>query len=231
MIAVLSEKISEEFEKITKIKSFGLKSFENLDFPVNTHADMLICKIENTVFCYEKYYYSNKEIFDNIESLGYKINLVSKECNKNYPNDIALNVLVMGKTIFCKVKNTANELLTFAKENGYKIVDVKQGYSACSTLVLDENHAITIDKTIEKALKNENKEVILISSENIRLDGYNCGFIGGSCGVYDNKFFIFGKLDRISEHEKIEKLLKKLNFEKTEILNGEVYDFGGVKFF
>jgi N-dimethylarginine dimethylaminohydrolase len=231
MIAVVSENIKEMFEKVSKIKTYGLKPFKSLDIPVATHADMLICKIENCVFCYETYYSENKELFDVIEKSGYKIIPVKKECRKNYPGDIALNVLIMGKTLFCKKENTADEILRFAEEKGYKIINVKQGYAACSTVVLNENHAITTDKTIEKALKNENIDVIYVPTDNIKLTGYNCGFIGGASGVSDKNFFLFGSIENLNKKDEIKKILKNLNFRITEILTSDIYDFGGVKFF
>ena len=228
MVALLSQDIAFDFEKATGIKAIPLPKYEKLDVPVSSHADMLVCVIEDYIFFYEDYYNKNEELFKKID--GYKIVLVQKECKIQYPNDIGLNVLIVGKKIFCSKKNTASEIISFAEQHGYEIVDVKQGYSACSTMVLDANHVITGDKGMYKALTNSDVETLLIDPQEIRLDGYNHGFIGGSVGVLDKTAYFFGEVKALSDEEKIKKFLKKLEIEEKNILQNQLFDFGGIKF-
>lgn len=230
MIAVMSKLVSESFYEKTGIDVLPLEASEDLDSPVSLHADMLLCVIEKNVFCYEKYCLENDLIFDKISSLGYNIIKVKKPCAKKYPNDIALNVLVMGKTLFCNIKNTAEEIINFAKSNGYKLVNVNQGYSACSTLVLDECHAISADPSIISAMKREGKKVLEISPEGISLDGYGCGFIGGASGVSGKKVYFFGDYKSHPSHAEIDAFLDKNGFEPIKIFDAKLCDFGGIKF-
>ena len=166
MIALLSTQVANEFAKKTGIEVLALKEYSRLDTPVSSHADMLICKIENTVFCYEDYYLENRSIFEKIEN-NYKVVKVSKNCSRKYPNDVGLNALVIGKKIFSRLDSTAKEIVDYAEENGYKLVNVNQGYSACSTLVLNEGSAITTDISIYKALINEGCSALLVTSESL----------------------------------------------------------------
>lgn len=228
MVALLSQDIALEFEKATGIKAIALPKYEKLDDPVSSHADMLVCVLEDHIFFYSDYYDKNKEIFKKIS--GYKIVLVEKECKSKYPNDIGLNVLVIGKKIFCNVKNTASEILALAKKDNYEIIDVKQGYSACSTMVLDENHAITGDNGMCKVLINSGIETLLIDPKEIRLDGYNHGFVGGSVGVLDKNAYFFGEIKALSDGEKMIKFLKKTGIEEKYISKNQLFDFGGIKF-
>jgi len=158
MIAVLSHLISEQFEKATGIKALPLKPYQRLDAPVAAHADMLLCVIEKNLFCYKDYYQENIGLFNKIEKEGYKVIQIEKECNKLYPKDIALNVLIIGNMLFCNKKYTASEILEFAEKNKYIIINVNQGYSACSTLVVDKKTVITADIGIKRALEKENIE-------------------------------------------------------------------------
>lgn len=231
MFAVLSNLISKEFEKATGIKALSLKPYSKLDFPVSTHADMLLCVIENTVFSYEDYYYENIELFTKIKQYGYDIILVEKECSKMYPDDIALNVLVINKMIFCYAKHTAKEILNFAQKNKYKIVNVRQGYAACSTFIVDNHCVITGDAGIKSALENENIDVSLVSNDNIDLPGYNCGFIGGSGVTIDNKAYFFGKIKKHPDYDRIKSVFSNKQIEICEITTEKVCDFGGVKIF
>ncbi len=229
MIAMLSYEIAEKFTSETGIKSIALPSYDRLDMPVCSHADMLICKIDNKIFCYNDYYFNNKGVFSSLEN-KYEIVRVQKPCMKKYPEDIALNVLVIGKRLFCNEKHTASEIKEYAKENGYKIINVSQGYSACSTLVIDDSHAITADKGIYKALLNEKIDTLLISNDKITLNGYNCGFVGGSGGVFNKTAYFFGDISTLDDFEKIKAFLEGNNCNIFCISLTDVYDFGGIKF-
>ncbi len=228
MIALISEDIANDFERATGIKSVALPKYEKLDLPVSSHADMLICVIKNDIFIYKDYYLKNKHIFNTIPN-EYSITLVEKECRREYPQDIALNVLVIGKKIFCNQKHTAKEIIDFAIANGYEIINVKQGYSACSTMVIDEKNAITGDKGMYISLINEGINTLLISSDDIKLNGYDHGFIGGSVGVLNKTMYFFGNAERLKDYKLISNFLDRLNFKIFYVLSGNVCDFGGVK--
>ena len=229
MLALINEKISQEFENKTGIRTVALKPYRQLDLPVSSHADMLLCVIEDRVFCYKDYALENA-LVSKLSGAGFKAVFVSKECGKQYPCDIGLNVLIMGKTLFCNSKHTAKEIIDFATQSGYEIVNVKQGYAACSTLVLNENCAITSDMSIASAIKQVGKEAILIDNSKIRLDGYNCGFIGGASGVLGEDVFVFGEIKTLVNGEKIAEKIHSLGYNIIPILSGEVCDFGGIKF-
>ena len=229
MIAVLSELASEQFEKSTGIKALSLKPYNKLDVPVASHADMLICVIDKTVFCYKDYYSSNITIFNAIKECGYDIVITEKECGSKYPNDIALNVLVADRKIFCNKKHTAREIIDFATVNGYKIIDVKQGYASCSTLLIDKSLAITADKGMKKALDSENIDTLLISNEGIKLRGYNCGFIGGTGVSMNDKVYLFGNIKNHPSYKTILDAIEKKGLSIIEVVSNDLYDFGGVK--
>ncbi len=229
MKALINIDIADEFEAKTGIMSIPLPPYHKLDKPVSSHADMLFCILKNTVFCYEDYVKDNN-ILEVLKSSGYNVTFVTAVCEKEYPCDVALNVLVMGKTIFCNIKYVAKEIFEYAKANGYLVINVNQGYSACSTLVIDEFNAITSDPSVYKAINEIGKNVLLISNSEIELKGYSCGFIGGATGVLGNKVYLFGELNRLTDWKKIESFITGLNFTVEQISLDGVFDFGGVKF-
>ena len=228
MVAVLSSQVSKSFFEKTNINTLSLKPYSLLDTPVSSHADMLLCVIENTVFTYNDYYYNNVELFEKIEE---KYNVIKVfGCEREYPGDVKLNVLVMGKTIVGRLSSVAEEIVDFARQNGYTLVDVKQGYAACSTLVINKNAAITSDFGIHNALIKNGIKSLFVSTSSITLDGYNCGFIGGSGGVSHGVAYFFGDIKNHVDFEKISEFLKEQNCTVFSILGGGVYDFGGIKF-
>lgn len=229
MIAIMSEQISNRFYEKTGIKTFSLKPYLKLDTPVSSHADMLMLVLDNTVFCYEDYFLENLEIFEMLKE-SKNIIFVSNECKKEYPYDISLNVLIVGNNLICNKKYVAKEVINYADTHGYTVIDVKQGYSACSTLVVNESLAITSDVAIKKAIESIGKTAFLIDNSSINLPGYNCGFIGGASGAFDNKIYFFGTADYLLKNEEIASELKKQNVEIISIIPDGVYDFGGIKF-
>lgn len=227
MVILMSKMIAKKFGHQTGIETISLNEYSKLDSPVNSHADMLLCVIDNTIFCYDEYYKENPDIFAKIKK--YNVLKSSHNCISKYPYDIGLNVLVVGKCIFCKKKYTAKEILNYAALNNYKVIDVNQGYSCCSTLVLDKNSAITSDTGIYNALISEGIDALLVSTKNIKLDGYNCGFVGGSGCVLDKNVYFFGDISRLDDYEEIVRWLELRNYKFLPIISGDVYDFGGAK--
>ena len=228
MKALINYEIAEDFTHVTGIESIPLMPYNRLDLPVSAHADMLFCILDKTVFCYEDYV-KEQRIYNSLVECGLNVVFVSNACNKDYPNDVSLNVLIMGKTLFCNEKYVAREILAYAKAHKYKVVNIKQGYAACSTLVIDENNAITSDFGIAEAIKRENKSVLVIKNDEIILKGYNCGFIGGATGVCGKKIFTFGDLNTLVDGDKIFNNILECKSTIVPILSGRVYDFGGIK--
>ena len=74
-------------------------------------------------------------------------------------------------------------------------------------------------------------DVLLINPNGIDLEGYNCGFIGGSAFVYGKTVFFFGNISTHPDYEKIKCFLYDNNFFIEKIMDGDVCDFGGVKLF
>ena len=221
---IANHKIADILSKTINIEAIALPPYSKLDTPVNAHADMLVSVLEDKIFMYKDYYLKNREALNKIDKN--KLTLTEHNCSKEYPGDVALNALIIGKKMFCNIKHIAKELLDYATICNYKIIDVKQGYSCCSTLAIDENHAITSDKGMYNALKKENVETLLIDNENITLDGYNCGFIGGSGGIISNKVLFFGDIRTLDDYAKIKDFIGNLNKDILTIFPGGVSDFG-----
>ncbi|MBO5313326.1 MAG: hypothetical protein J6B29_05105 [Clostridia bacterium] len=228
MKALVSSLISDKIKKVLDSDVISLPPYEKLDAPVSTHPDMLFFSIGRTVFCYEDYV-KEQGIDKELISAGYNIVYTDSVCHKQYPNDIALNVLQMGNFLFCKRDSMSSQILEYSEQNDMSIINVKQGYTACSTLALDENHAITADVGIARAIESTGKSVLLIKGDGILLDGYSCGFIGGASFVFGDTVFFFGDITTISDGRKITDYLEQNGYKYKSIFSGRVCDFGGVK--
>ncbi len=119
------------------------------------------------------------------------------ELGLEYPADIRYNAACTGKFFIHNLAFTAPELLSVVRAKAelgeMTLVDVKQGYAKCSTLIVDERSIITYDRGIAEPCRKAGMDVLLISPGHVRLDGYNTGFIGGCSGRINARISINGK--------------------------------------
>lgn len=111
-----------------------------------------------------------------------------------------------------------------------KKIPVKQGYTRCNLLFLGKNHYLTSDTGIDETLKRHGFEGLFVSPEGIVLPGFQNGFIGGTIGIYGEKVFITGSLQRFPQGRKVKNYLEALNYEIIELCDGPLMDAGGILF-
>lgn len=192
--------------------------------PEQKHADMQILPIKNDIF-----------LLNECTVLAPKIpkeRLIccNKKAGNKYPENILLNFLYLNNTLYGKLSAIDENLLDYCKENNIKTVNINQGYARCSTLVLNEKAVITSDLSIEKALKKDGVEVLLISSGNIILDGYDYGFIGGASGKIDENTVVFlGNITNHPDYRRIENFCENHNTSiKIICKDMPLTDIGGI---
>lgn len=212
-----------EIEKLghTVISSDTVDMFP---IPEQKHADMQILPINNDIFILNECTVLAKNIPND------RLIYCDKKAGKKYPENILLNFLFLNNTLYGKLSAIDKNLLDYCEENNIKTVNINQGYARCSTLVLNENAVITSDLSIEKALKNDGVEVLLISSGNIILDGYDYGFIGGASGKIDNNTVVFlGNVKNHPDYRKIENFCENHNISIRIICKDmPLTDIGGI---
>jgi hypothetical protein len=202
-----------------------------LQKPVSSHADMLVRIIGNAVFCSNEYYESNPRIFDRIAKIGYRIVISNAKISAQYPNDIAFNVICAKNALIGRLDRCAAEILELASVSDFKQISVKQGYAACSTLLLGDNALISADSGIVKAAVSLGMSALKTeSSAAIRLPGYERGFIGGACGVYKNSVYFCGRLDDHPDSESIREFCSENGFEAIPLCDIPLTDVGGILF-
>lgn len=119
----------------------------------------------------------------------------SGDLGMDYPHDCAFNAACTGKYFIHNLSYTDEKLLIAAKAMDMKLIDVNQGYTKCSVAVVDENSIITYDEGIVQSCKYYPElDVLKISPGFVQLDGYDTGFIGGTCGRVGNEMIFNGDL-------------------------------------
>lgn len=194
--------------------------------PIASHPDMLFFCEEKWLLTDKAYYRQNEELLSAaIAGTDLHRHLIEEKRGDVYPYDIALNALRVGRYVFCYEKYTAPQIRALP----YEIVDIRQGYAACSTLVLSDTCLVTADPSVEKAASKRNLDVVRIRPDGILLPGYDQGFIGGASSVIGNTVCFFGDPTTHPDFIRIEEACHACGYGMKAVLDGPLTDWGGAK--
>lgn len=143
-----------------------------------------------------------------------------------YPKDVLFNGFTLGNRLFCNRRSFSAVVQAHALACGMEIVDVRQGYAKCSTLVLGEKQLITADRGIAKAAEPF-CEVLCISEGGITLAPYAYGFIGGASFVLENTVYFFGDIDTHTDAASIKACIAQNGYSAVSLSGGTLCDCGG----
>ena len=161
-----------------------IMEFQGIDTvadPVKKHPDLVFCSIKNGM------------VFE-----GDPLKLSEK-----YPGDVIYNGCSTGKYFIHNLKITAPELMGIVEKAGLIPVNIRQGYSRCSILPVDEDSVITYDSGSAKAMRAAGLNVLVIRPGHVLLPGYNEGFIGGTAGKVGCEILFNGDLSLHPDFDKI----------------------------
>ncbi len=151
--------------------------------------------------------------------------VICEELGNKYPDNVKFNICKVGNNIICRYDSISQTIKDYINEKSYNIINVKQGYSKCSTAVIDDNSIITSDKGITKACMLNGIDVLLIEQGHIKLEGLDYGFIGGACVSFSDKVFFNGNIKEHPSYKNIEKFINERN-KKIEYMDYPLEDLG-----
>ena len=191
---------------------------------VSGHPDMLINICGNSIIVHKD---MNNEFILSLALLNYTVHKSKVALQIKYPHNICLNSLNIGNLFVHSLNFTDINLLSHTKNK--KLVNVKQGYTKCSTCIVNNHAIITSDVSIAKALSLEGIDVLLIPPGDILLPGLNYGFIGGATGlIEENLLAFYGHLDHYLHGKEVLAFLKKHKVEPVFLRNGKLIDRGSI---
>ena len=232
MLAVTCYTLPREAEEtLTKLghRTLRLPPHPNLPEPVASHPDMLLFFSKNAIFCTKSYYEIATHELDEISSVyGAPVRLIEKEYKSEYPHDVLLNALPLGKHLFCNTKTVAEELLA----SDFVPCHVNQGYTKCSALPIGEKALITSDASIAACARKNGVDVLEIQAGHISLSGYDYGFIGG-CASYAPRsgvdaMFFCGDASWHPDHKKIIHFCQSYGYSVIGLSNSALCDVGTI---
>ncbi|MCB9017683.1 MAG: DUF6873 family GME fold protein [Paludibacteraceae bacterium] len=113
---------------------------------------------------------------------------------------------------------------------GKKLIALPQSYTRCSMFAIDDSHFITSDPGIHNILEKEELPNILFSPNEIRIIEHRYGFLGGTCGMVDNKMLFLGNPLRHKDGKRLISFIEENGKECISLGNNFLYDGGGIFF-
>lgn len=227
-LAVVDGRIPKDIEDFLFKKEIELIKTEKISClysAISYHPDIIMCHIGNNNIVVAKNIPNN--IVYNLEKHGFNVIEGKNEVKGKYPLDVFYNVCIDKELVICNEKCVDEVLLDSLISLNKKVINVKQGYSKCSTLIVNSGIFVTSDLGIHNILIRENKKSLLISPGYIDLFDMNYGFIGGASGkVSDTEVAFYGNLFSHIEGDKINDYLIKNNQKSVCLGENKLIDLG-----
>lgn len=194
---------------------------------INGHPDIVVHHIKDNELVVAP------NVFDALESVlikkGFALTKGETWLNRNYPDNIAYNVLRIGAFAFHNTKYTDMAIFKELEKNNVKLIHVNQGYTKCSACIVNENSIITSDSKLAETVEKYGIESLLIEPGGIALKGFDYGFIGGSSGLLSRSIMAFtGNLDNILDNYKIYDYLNSKGIEVKILSTKQIFDIGSI---
>ncbi|MCP4135513.1 MAG: hypothetical protein GY754_31380 [bacterium] len=194
--------------------------------PISGHPDLQVFVYGDKIFCWPNI---SREFLKKVEPFG-EIVLCESLLSDSYPLDIFYNIACTGSAAFHRFDYCDPMIRTFLESKNISLINVSQGYSKCSTVVVDSGRIITADHSIHKGALAHGVSSLLIEPGHVDLPGYAYGFIGGASGMLDEHVFFTGTFHHHPSFRRIMEFIEAAG-KKVMLLSSEkIIDLGSILF-
>ena len=234
-VALVDERIDSAARSALEARGYhtiAMPKCRRLSEAVASHPDMLTLHLGDTLLTEGGYLSEARGIFDEIVRLvpRLKVEAITEKFAPEYPSDCLLNALPIGDMLFCRERSLSRDATELARVREMEIINVNQGYPACTVLALGKSHAITADRGMARAMQKVGIEVLLIEDGGIELPPHEYGFIGGAAGVHGDKVYFIGDLLSHPCGGAIAEFCRSAGLEPISLGGGRLRDLGRIIF-
>ena len=191
MPVLISEKAPAEILSAFKEVRIVTKTASVYD-AVSCHPDIYFCKLPD----------------------GSVFSALPEETGEKYPYNIGFNAVCLDKYFIHNLRYTNERLLKQIEKLGLKTINVKQGYTKCSCVVVDGNSIITADAGIYSVLSRyDDINLLKISHGSVILRGFEYGFLGGASGRVEDTMYFAGDITKHPDFFLIKSFVESRNVE------------------
>lgn len=229
-LTVIDYRISPVIE--ANLNKDGIECIKTIRCPelykaVDGHPDMLMLHVGGNRIVLAPNVYEVMAPY--LTKKGFAVTKGATWLGRNYPGNIAYNVVIVGDVAFHNTKYTDVEVMKALEKENIAILNVRQGYTKCSVCVLDSKTIITSDQKISKTAEEHGIESFLIKPGGIELTGLNYGFIGGASGLLSKKQIAFtGSLERLKDSRELIGFINSRGFDIITLCEERLVDYGSI---
>jgi hypothetical protein len=192
---------------------------------VSDHTDLYLCRIKKEVILSPE---QAVHIDSTLEESGISYILGSPLKGSSYPYNIAYNAAWVGSYLIHKLQYTDSSILKMAEQYELQTVHVKQGYTKCNLVVVDERSLITSDQGIAASLAKYPLDILLISKGHVCLKGFAYGFLGGASGRVDDEMIFNGDLSAHPDFKRITDFIENKGLNTVYFRESPLEDIGSI---
>lgn len=192
--------------------------------PVAAHPDMQLFIHDKNAFVHP---HIDKTFLRELEKFC-TITICGTVLQQDYPRDIAYNIAYTGGFAIHSINRTEPSILEYLKSRNAALINTRQGYSKCSTLLVDSESIITADISIDKSARNAGMSSLLISPGHVELPGYQYGFIGGASGRFMDMVLFTGSIDGHPDRNRIHEFIESRGLKVKVLSKLKVLDTGSI---
>ena len=234
-VVIVDGRMGEEEQRKLRILGFYplcLPKSSNLPAAISSHPDSLLLRLGDRIISSADYCEEASCFFSDLRELcpGLTLTLTDDTLSDKFPGDCLYNALRVGQFLFCRESDLSREALRLARLSGLEIINVKQGYPACSALALGDRAIITADKGLLRAAESVGIRGYEIEPGHISLPPYQYGFIGGACGVRCNTVYFIGDYRLHPSADIIDGALVEFGYRGLSLSDKPLCDLGGMIF-
>ncbi len=227
--AIIDPRLSETIKKNLDNAGFFTISVplsHLVDTPLSGHPDIQL-------FLHEKNLFVQPDIDNSfLHKIDRYVNIIqcTTRLKRSYPDDTPYNIACTGTIAIHKNDSTDKCILEYFLQNKINIINTRQGYSKCSTLIVDESSIITADKSIHNAAMSAGIDSLLITHGHVDLPGYNYGFIGGASGKFRNTIYLTGRINHHPDAVRIRSFIESRGLNLIFLSDQKIFDSGSIFF-
>jgi len=195
--------------------------------PIAGHPDIQLCIVNNTIIYQPDIDSSFLQVLSHTK---YELVRGQSILQSSYPHDCAYNCAYTGKVAFHNTKVTDSSIKQALNICSDPLIHVNQGYTKCSTCIVDANAIITADISIHNAAISNGIDSLLITPGYIELPGYNYGFIGGASGMCSDTIYFTGYVNHHPDAMQIKHFIEQHNKKIAFLSELPAIDIGSIFF-
>ncbi len=192
---------------------------------ISSHADIYLCKINDELVVAPV---QLPMILEGLLKNGVKFTAGASEPGFRYPLNVKYNAAQIGSVLIHNRSCTDPVILEKARRFGMDLIHVKQGYTKCSLVIVDDSSVITSDGGIASALERNGFDVLVISPGHVALPGFPYGFLGGATGKIGNQIVFNGDLSAHPDFLRIKEFIERRGLRVTWFTEYPLEDIGSL---